>query len=343
MALHSYGVASFLFRSPAEGTTGDLPWNREFLREIFIDNEHSVRNYWRRASLGLIDLEFEFINSIAWILELTQNDAMADRDNTVAAARRFFADNDIVVQGYDHLLIVVPPAPLDWGATPGDVVLEQIDIPLATMQHEVGHTLGFMHAFGPFIPGPFGSLYNDPYCVMGYSGTHEHAVTAPAHLMTRPKSGNAFWRSNRRLSAAALWRNLAEVKLSRERVTYVEKPGPTAVRIFGLCSVGDTHATILAVVPRRGHPEQFLTVEYRPAVGDDAGVTPAVVVHSIGINDVGAGRSEVDPPWFEGAIPVNVGEVMNIHDYRITITDVSATAPESVEVEIRSLDFRLPG
>ena len=346
--LHSYGVASFLFRDVVPGAIGDLPWPRDFLREIFIDNVNSMRNYWRRASLGFLDLEFEFINSGAWIFEEhTQQAAQCGgcRYRTLDAARAFFADNDIAVNGYDHLVVVVPPMPIDWGATsspPVDIVFEQIDTDLRYMQHEFGHSLGFMHAFGPFVPPPseYGSVYNDPYCVMGYTGTYSHGGTPPmsASLANRPKAGASFWNSERRPSAASLWRHLAEMKLSRERVTYVETPAPTRVRIFGLCAADSIPMTILAVVPRRGHPNQFITVEYRPPVGDDAGVDPAVVVHTVGVNPVGAGHGEVDPPWYEGTIPLAVNASMDLHDYRITLTAVSTTPPESVEVEIQALD-----
>ena len=117
------------------------------------------------------------------------------------------------------------------------------------------------------------------------------------------------------------------------------------VRIAGLCATGtgDPRSpatdgdprTIVAVVPRRGHPNQHLTVEYRPAVGDDAGVTPAVVVHSIGANFVGVGRDEVDPPWFEASLPPVVGAFADVLGYRFTVVAVSAAAPEWVEVRIQ--------
>jgi hypothetical protein len=119
--LHSYGVASFLFRAAAPGAIGDRPWARDLLRQTFIDNENSMRNYWPRASLGMLDLEFDFINSIAWIFEEhTQLEAQGQggRNRTLDAARKFFGKNDIAVNGYDHLIVIVPPMPIDWGATP---------------------------------------------------------------------------------------------------------------------------------------------------------------------------------------------------------------------------------
>jgi len=172
-----------------------------------------------------------------------------------------------------------------------------------------------------------------------------HAIAAPPRFAARPRNGTAFWRSERRPSAASLWRHLAAVKLSRERVSYVEGAPPASVRIAGLCATGtgDPRSpatdgdprTIVAVVPRRGHPNQHLTVEYRPAVGDDAGVTPAVVVHSIGANFVGVGRDEVDPPWFEASLPPVVGAFADVLGYRFTVVAVSAAAPEWVEVRIQ--------
>ena len=111
------------------------------------------------------------------------------------------------------------------------------------------------------------------------------------------------------------------------------------MRIFGLCPAGDAPMTVLAVIPRRGHPNQFVTVEYRPAVGDDAGVLPAIVVHTVGVNPVHPGQGEIDPPWYEGTLPVTVGAAMNIADYRIRVASVSAGPPESVEVDIQFLHF----
>ena len=60
--VHRYAVASFLFRQALPGAVGDVPWGPAFLREVFVDHEYSVRNFWRRATLGLVDLEFDFLD-----------------------------------------------------------------------------------------------------------------------------------------------------------------------------------------------------------------------------------------------------------------------------------------
>ena len=340
--VHRYAVASFLFRQALPGAVGDVPWGPAFLREVFVDHEYSVRNFWRRATLGLVDLEFDFLDVAAWTFdEYGQAGAQGrgGRNRTVEAARAFCKDNDIALDGYDHLVVVVPPGPTDAGATPGDVAFDQATATLPFLQHEIGHTLRFQRAFGG------NTDCGDPYCVMGYTGMQSHAIAAPPRFAARPRNGTAFWRSERRPSAASLWRHLAAVKLSRERVSYVEGAPPASVRIAGLCATGtgDPRSpatdgdprTIVAVVPRRGHPNQHLTVEYRPAVGDDAGVTPAVVVHSIGANFVGVGRDEVDPPWFEASLPPVVGAFADVLGYRFTVVAVSAAAPEWVEVRIQ--------
>jgi hypothetical protein len=200
-----------------------------------------------------------------------------------------------------------------------------------------------MHAFGP---GPTGDVYGDPYCVMGQHWLHDRAMTPPASLAGRPKHASTFWRSAHRPSACALWRSLAEFKLNPQRVAYLDNLGaaplgqPT-VRIFGLCPAGDAPMTVLAVIPRRGHPSQFITVEYRPAVGDDAGIVPAVVIHTVGVNSVHPGQGEVDPPWYEGALPAVAGESMIIADHRIRVASVSAGPPESVEVDIQYMHLPL--
>lgn len=60
--------------------------------------------------------------------------------------------------------------------------------------------------------------------------------------------------------------------------------------------------------------------------GDDAGVSPAAVVHSSGRNPPGEGHHEVDPVWFEAAIPVAApGANASIGD---VVVSVSAISPD---------------
>ena len=57
--------------------------------------------------------------------------------------------------------------------SPGDAVFDQGPFTLEFFQHELGHLLGFEHPFGP------GGVYDDPYCVMGWSKWHDHPIPRP--------------------------------------------------------------------------------------------------------------------------------------------------------------------
>lgn len=339
--VHRFAIATFLFRSvlpPEQGGAGILPWSHDLLNEVFVNHEYSIRNYWRRATFGLVDLQFDIVTHIYCPFEeFSQADAngRGGRDRTVEAARQYLRDNDISIDGYDHLIAVVPNTPTDAGATGqgGDIAFDLAGATLPFLQHEVGHTLGFQHAFGPFIPPPdvYGSLYNDAYCVMGYTGQQAHSAQEPPQFAGLTPAD--FWISERRISGASLWRHSEAFRLSG-RATHVLDPLGGHVQIFGLCSNDARPMSQVAVVPRPRHQGQYVIAEYRPALGDDFGVTPQVVVHSIGANYVGDGRSEVSPAWLETTIPASPGAVANVDGVRFTVTAVSATPPESVEVNI---------
>jgi hypothetical protein len=60
------------------------------------------------------------------------------------------------------------------------------------------------------------------------------------------------------------------------------------------------------------------TIEYRSNFGDDAGASPAVVVHSIRYHAF-YGDAEVNPVWFEAAIDPFPAKVQVIDPERLTI------------------------
>ncbi len=338
--IHRYAIATFLFRSvlpPERGGIGSLPWSHDLINEVFVTNTDSVRNYWRRATSGLVEPQFDIVTGIFHPFdEYGQAEAQGrgGRNRTLDAARAFLSDNDISIAGYDHLIAVVPNTPTDAGATGPDIAFDLAGASLPFLQHEIGHTLGFQHSFGPFQPDQYGSLYKDPYDVMGLTdGNFTRYLAEPARFAGQVRNGPAFWRSERRLSAASLWRHSENYKLSG-RVEQVLGPLGGSVELHGLSADSPRPITQLAVVNRPRHADQQITVEYRPQLGDDDAVTSAVVIHSFGAHDVGAGRGEVRPAWFEAAIPDVPGSVANILGVRVKVAAVNPSPPPSITVDI---------
>jgi hypothetical protein len=97
-------------------------------------------------------------------------------------------------------------------------------------------------------------------------------------------------------------------------------------------SEAENTTPVLAVLPLPASQNQ-LTIEYRTQTGDDLGVTPGVVVHSLGAHDVGAGRGEVKPAWFETLIPAVVGASATVLGVYLEVTTVSTGSPGGVEIQ----------
>ena len=93
---------------------------------------------------------------------------------------------------------------------------------------------------------------------------------------------------------------------------------------------------MLATIPIQpaGLNAGVVTLDYRTATGDDAGVTPAVVVHTIGVRVVPPQRSEVDPPWFEGAFGPGEGASFSLLGMTFVVRTVATGRVGGVEVEI---------
>jgi hypothetical protein len=303
----------YLWQAPTRAAAGHLVWPDAAYAEIFrAPNGWSLHDYWWRCTLGLIDAQFDFE---PWhVLRWSQDELMNDRRAIARAARQQASDDGISLAGYGHVFVVVHAPPCNAGATGigADVVVDQNPFTLGFFQHEVGHLLGFEHAFGP------GGAYDDSYCVMGWSRAQEHAIPKPAlfdDVFMLP--GVDLFRSERRLSAAALYRSVEEFRSSSSTVR-VDILDPATVTLVALSEArfGDP---VLAVV---GTPNGEVTVEYRAATGDDAGVSPAVVVHSIGRRTLPSGAAEVNPTWLETIIPTTVGAAAQIDDdVKVTVAD----------------------
>jgi hypothetical protein len=312
-------------------------WPDALFHETFqANNGWSLRDYWLRSTFGLLRLEFDFSIANWWRLDDQTHAALKDdRGGILAAARRVVeVDNGISLARFNQVIAFVHAPPCNAGAIGGGAVFDQGGT-LPFFEHELGHVLGFQHAFGPFIPPPneFGNLYNDPYCVMGYTGVQSHPIPQPAAFMqTQILHGANFWRSERRASAAAVYRRFSGTGdfVNSGWVAHTATGG--RVWIGSLTETTNT-APIVAVLPIPAQPEAQLTVEYRTSVGDDAGVAQAVVVHSIGAREVGLGRDEVNPPWFEGTLAPVVGSSFETLGVRFEVVTVFTGQPAGVEIQ----------
>ncbi|MBA3914693.1 MAG: hypothetical protein H0X25_12790 [Acidobacteriales bacterium] len=231
----------------------------------------------------------------------------------------------------------------------GDVILDEIgpnsDNPsfwLEFFEHEIGHLLGFDHAFGPSTnPQP----YNDNFCVMGFTGPFQHPIIQQPILDEVENTigpGN-IWFSGRRLAAANLYRT-KDIGPEFGATLSVAKIGRQSVRKVRLIALSQAQLgnTVLAVITTASGE---VTVEYRLNTGDDAGVSqsPCLVLHSIGRralvrNADGNFPSEVNPIVFEGSCDATVGSVLAISegDVSLSVVDVDADG-RSVTVQIQCL------
>lgn len=317
-------------------------WPDEFADNLFqASNGWSLRDYWLRASLNLLQLEFDF--SLSGWRQLgthTHEETAADgsllsshRDAVLSEARRIVEDEGHSLKSFDGVIAFVHPPPSDAGATNGGAVFDQGGS-LPFYQHELGHVLGFQHAFGPFIPPPdvYGSLYNDAYCVMGRTGRQSHEIDVPTVASTAEIADRGFWRSERRVSGAALYRRFAGTDEFVDTGWVAHLNLGDRVWIAAL-SEADNVTPVIAVLDVPDVDGASLVLEYRTRFGDDLGVEPAVVVHSIGVNYVGDGRTEMNPPWLETTIVPVVGQWATVLGVRIEVTTVSTGSPAGIELQ----------
>jgi len=316
-------------------------WPDEFLAGLLQRaNGWSLRDYWLRASLNLLRLEFDFsLSEWRQFGAHTVDEMVADgtllrshRASLLAEARRLVEEEGHSLKEFDGVVAFVHSPSSDAGATSGGAVFDQGGS-LMFYQHELGHVLGFQHAFGPLVPPPdeFGSLYNDSYCVMGFTGPQSHTIEPPAIAANVELVAADFWRSERRVSGAALYRRF------RDTDSFVDSGWVANLQLgdrVWIAALGesDTVSPIIAVLDVPGVDGAKLVVEYRTASGDDSGVQPAVVIHSVGVHYVGDGRSEVDPPWLETTMQPSVGEQASVLGVHLEVMTVSTGTPAGIEL-----------
>ncbi|WP_329419989.1 hypothetical protein [Streptomyces sp. NBC_01268] len=304
-------VPRFTWRTPSPDAPASTVWGSAFFDALCgRPDGWSLRDYWARSTFGLLDLQFTL--SPGWaVLDRDQTQLRDDRNGMIVACREATEAAGQSLAGFDHVACFVNPPPCNAGAAgSGDLALDQAGS-LEFFQHEVGHLLGFEHAWGR------GGAYADPYCVMGWTGTSSHAIDRPAEFADVVTLAPDFWRSGRRPAAASLYRLFVRPEFGGSgsltsgtggagafdrRVVHARFG--TDATVAALTRAGDSPVLAVANLDGGG----VLTVEYRLPAGDDAGIgDPAVVVHTLGARSIGPGHHEVDPPWFETSFPPAVG------------------------------------
>lgn len=286
---------------PAKAKTRYKPWSTAFLEQVFArPNGWSVAEYWKRATLGLVEPEFVIF---PWrTLGPARAGLETDRGGSVEFVRQQAIADSQALAGFDKIIAFVHPPPSNAGATgsPGDALLDE-DADLSFYQHEVGHMIGFQHAWGPKDGGGF-QAYADSYCVMGFTNDSSRTISAPKGFASATLH-QGMWRSERRLSAASLYRHLPEFAAS-SRVVRVSASRTTSVTLGGLASP-DAGLPVLVVAST---PHGEITAEYRSKAGDDANVRRAVVIHSIRRRSVPPDADETDPIFYEGKAGFDKGD-----------------------------------
>jgi hypothetical protein len=344
-------VLRFLW-PPGPAVSGALPsltWPDEFYEQLFqAHNNWSIRDYWLRSSFGLLQLEFDFSLAHWWRFgDFDQASTSSNRNGILDDARQIVeADSPGALDRFDQIIAFVHAPPSNAGARSlaSDAVLDQNAI-IPFYQHEVGHMLGFEHAYGPFVPppSPFGNVYNDPYDVMGYTNLQAHSISTPAEFANiQSYPGKNLWLSERRPSAAALYRRFTGTPQFVQSGWVEHANLGDRVWVAALSEAVNT-VPVIAVIPVPGSNDGVVTVEYRTATNDDAGVTPAVVIHTIGVHPVPAGRGEVNPPWFEGTVTPSVGSSFVAVGLRFQVMTVATGSVAGVEVLIEADSPQLHG
>ncbi|MFI6496150.1 hypothetical protein [Nonomuraea typhae] len=272
-------------------------WPDAALNEILhAPNGWSLGDFWSDATLRLFELRFS-VEPWRVLVNVSHKDARDDRGGVVDKCRHQAEQDGVSFEGVDRIVAMVHPPPVNAGAVGGNAVLDQGAFGLSFFQHELGHVLGFEHAFGPC--GDY--VYQDDYSVMGFSAVQTRAIAVPAAFTgVQVLEAATFWNSDRALSPAALYRYAGDFAASSSviRVDLATRP---RVRLAAFGQAG-LHDPVLAVASTA---QGEIMAEYRARFGQDGGVQPAVVVHSLRRRPVLRWHGEQDPVWYEGHMGVS--------------------------------------
>lgn len=288
-------ILRYVWETAWSGARLVAPWPDPVFHEIFqAANGWSVRDFWRRATLGLVELDFD-IAPWGILCGQSQETLKDDRAAIIGACRRQAELDGLPLRGYDHLIAFVHEPPADTGMAGGDAVLDQGVILVERYYQQIGGLLGFGPTLGP-----------KACCVMGRLGP-----PAPSALAVLP--GVELWRTGRRLAVATLYRYSQEFAAS-SGVLRVDPSTPRTITVAA-ADAGQP-GPVLAVVC--GDPGT-VTFEYHAGAG--------IVVHSIGIRSAGG----PDPVCFEARFPATPGTELTIAGIRARVT---VAAPATVTLEL---------
>jgi hypothetical protein len=331
-----YAMIRYIWQIPeADAIPGFFPWSDTMLRAIFTnENGWSVKSYWERATLGLMTFDIDIYP--VHILPLQENGQQNDRGGCINLLKDQAIKDGIPlklpvgnVNTYDQVIAFILPPPSNAGAAgnPGDALFDENGF-MEFYEHELGHVLGFQHAWGPDGSGGYGA-YNDNYDIMGYTNPYRHAI-APAPELANQKLNSDFWFSGRRFSAASLYRYVPGFASSAS-IIWLTYPVQTQITLRGLAVSVLNQPILIVIATQNGE----ILVEYRPNMGDDLGVDPAIVIHSLGRRSVTKDASEVNPVFFEGRISLPAGGNFSTLEGDITIScGAVATIPEFITISV---------
>jgi hypothetical protein len=266
-------------------------WSDNAYRALFDDANisWSLARYWMTYTIGLLKPQYELF---PWRKFRTARNN--DRNGTIQAAiAQAAADSDFRASNYKGVVVVVHPPPCNAGGVKGstNLLLDQNGFH-EFFAHEVGHSLGFEHAFGP------AGAYNDDYCLMGFTNPQSHQITPTPPFSTTSGLHPQFWQGGRMPSGATLYRYLPSFASS----ACITRVGRTAAGDHELTALSETKLIEPAVLLCDAPPGELL-VEYRTNSHMDRGVAPALVIHSLGRQPIPAGASEVRPTYLERVVP----------------------------------------
>ena len=266
----------------------------------------SVAGFWRASTLGLLEASFDLYPKDGSTLTLdARRDSLRNGEpdqKALAATEAFFLGEGIPIDSFDGIVYWVDPPTADWGAIdcPPEgrgrsqrAMLHQM-LAHRTFCHEIGHVLGYQHAFD--IENPSDPVYRDDFCVMGQDNVGSWWMPANA-AMDRLEHDPGLTLATHLAAAASSYRHCRPFRTSLG-VREVSPTIPEEAELVSLsrATFGDR---VLLVVRDAG---AFFVVEYRTNVGWDTGVSSAVVVHSLGLRANPPGFGEDRPVWFETAI-----------------------------------------